>query len=227
MTTIYARMTRAELRRRLYAIPSDARAGGTADQIIEKAGTAALSRAQRAFLVKSGGGTDETGARWKPLAPATVAKRLRKREKTKEQERPSSALSASFRELWWDFYRRALWRFKEKDIAARVAWAQIKRLGGLPHYDKYGAFGVPILRDTDALFMSLIPGASHNIFRVKPGEGEFGSDRKGAAAHHKGAKNLPQRRLWPEPRRWTSAWWQDVLEGAREGVIALITEKLQ
>lgn len=192
--------------------------------ILVPTGVAASRRVRQAFLTKSQGGTDETGARWAPLARSTIERRLRKKKPT--TERPSSALSPAQREKWWAFYRRALSQLHDKGAAARVAWVKLKRVGGVGHYDKYGASGIPILRDTEALYESLVPGAEYNIFRVGPGILDLGTTRPGAAAHHSGGKNLPQRRLWPPPDQWTSAWWQEILLDARAGLVQFIVRKL-
>lgn len=227
-TVIYVRKTRAEALRILRTTGQAAKQGGTADVILQKAGTAILGRIHRAFLIKSRGGTDATGARWAPLSPVTVAKRLRKLNPTKEEDRPSSALTSDQRKLWWDLYRRALWKFKVKHIAARVAWSKLRQTGAVGHFDKYGSVSVGILRDTEALLKSLDPDSHspHSIFRIRPGMAEIGTNRKGASAHHVGSDRLPQRRLWPEVGRWTSGWWQEVLTEGRAGLTQLIIARL-
>lgn len=222
--TLYVRKPKAEVLRKLYSVPQTAKEGGPADIILVKALTATSDKVVEAFRVKSRGGTDITGAKWKRLSPYTIAKRLRKVSPT--TDRPSSALSSNQRDQWWNYYRRALAWTHKKDAAARIAWAQMRRRGGIGHYDKYGFNTVLILRDTEDLLRSLTPGASLNIFRISPGRGELGSERRGAAAHHAGAKNLPQRRLWPHPQEWTSEWWKEILEEARSGLVQFIAETL-
>lgn len=228
-TVIHARMTRAQVRNAINDIPAAARRGGAADAIFKNAGEALLSRIYKAFIIKSQGGTDECGERWVPLAPATIAKRLRKLRPTREQDRPSSALSFEQKEKWWACYRSALAKYKDKSTAAKIAWSLLKHFGIGGHFDKYGSTWLNILRDSEELLRSLSPKSSsiHQIFRIAPGKGEVGTNRRGALANHKGGKNLPQRRLWPPPQKWTSAWWQEVLEAARLGVIQLIVEKLK
>ncbi len=88
-----------------------------------------------------------------------------------------------------------------------------------------------ILRDTDALFNSLSPGAgaksnhmpsvkAHGIFRLDPGSVTVGTNRVGAIYHHEGRfPPLPQRRLWPAPVDWPKHWWDDVLASGREGLL--------
>lgn len=224
-TTVYVRMPRSRVHSIIRSIPAAARQGGPADDILKRAGDAFLSRVHRAFLIKSRGGTDECGDRWKPLARSTVLKRLRKKNPTRESDRPSSALSPMQREKWWGYYRGALAKYKDKGIAAKVAW---KQLGGGGHYDKYGSTSLGILLDTEELLRSLQPGGSKSqVFRISPGEVKVGTNRKGALANHKGGGNLLQRRLWPPPQKWTSAWWQEMLRSASIGVAQLIVEKLK
>lgn len=224
-TVVYVRKPRAEVLRRLHSVPHLAKEGGPADVILSRAGIVASRRIQNSFLAKSFGGTDETGERWAPLARATVLKRLRRMNPT--TDRPSSALTPADREKWWNIYRYALAQTHNKATAAKIAWVRLKRSGGVGLYDKYGASGLLILRDTDALWRSLQPGTLYNVFRVLPGQCELGTSRPGATAHHAGAKNLPQRRLWPHPRDWTSAWWQDVLSEARIGLMQFIVGQLE
>ena len=82
---------------------------------------------------------------------------------------------------------------------------------------------VEILRDTGLLLNTLSPGVETglNVFRVLPGEVIVGTNRKWAGIHHRGSRNgrIPQRRLWPEPSKWPSNWWLDILETARQGLI--------
>lgn len=223
-TTVYVQVSKAEVLRILNSVPSEAVKGGPADAILVGAGTATLRRIESAFLVKSRGGTDETGERWAPLSPATIAWRIRKKQKIETK------LDLAKRESWWEFYREALSRYKDRGAAIRTAWARIRKGGGVPAFDKYSASSVPILIDTQALIESLSVGSqsAHSIFRVTPGVLELGTDRKGAADHHTGIRGkLPQRRLWPHPSKWTPEWWQDVLYDAREGLIQLIVSMLE
>lgn len=228
-TVVYVRATRAQVRRVIDDIPAAARRGGAADVILHKAGVAVLNRISKAFVIKSQGGTDECGERWAPLAKATVQKRLRKLRPTQEQDRPSSALSPEQQDKWWGYYRSAMARYKDRGIAAKIAWSRLKHFGIGGHFDKYGGYSLGILRDTEELLRSLEPDSSsaHQVFRVAPGEVEVGTNRQGALAHHTGGKKLPQRRLWPSPKNWTAAWWQEVLVEARLGVIQLIVENLR
>lgn len=230
LVVVHVRAPKQRVLQALRSVPSAVRQGGTADAVLASAGTAVLGRVARAFLVKSTGGTDEAGERWVPLSPVTVLKRLRKRMPTGDRKRPSSALNDQQRRRWWDYYRRALWRFKDKSIAARVAWSRLKREGGVSLFDKYGAANVDILHDTGQLLRSLRPDthSPHKVFRVLPGAVELGTDRKGAAAHHSGVfGKLPQRRLWPHPRKWPPEWWRAVLSGTCNSLAQFIAERVK
>ena len=90
---------------------------------------------------------------------------------------------------------------------------------------------VEILRDTGLLLNSLSPGmASPNqVLVLGRGDIVLGTNRKGAAAHHHGVpkRNLPQRRLWPDPDKWPDSWREDVLDAARDGMIQVIAQTIR
>lgn len=220
--TIHVHMSKARLLQKLYAIPRITKQDGA--PILQRMGAVVFRRIQKAFITKSRGGTDDAGERWRPLSRITILKRLRKRRPT--TDRPSSSLTAGQRDRWWSYYRAALARFHVKEIAAKIAWTQLKKTGGFGHFDKYGASSVDILRDTEELYNSLEPGAPKNIFRIKRGEAELGTSRKGARSHHLGIR-LPRRRLWPHPSDWPSSWWNEILIEARAGLIEIIVAELQ
>ncbi len=78
---LHLKTTRADIRQALAGIPLLARAGGdVANAMLGDAGNALLRRIKEAFLIKMGGGTDETGERWAPLSPRTIAKRGKRRK---------------------------------------------------------------------------------------------------------------------------------------------------
>lgn len=221
-TTVYVRCSRNELYKRLRTVPSAVK---RRVDVPDAVGRSVLSRVEQAFLVKSRGGTDESGLRWAVLAPSTALKKLRKKNRTTENLRPSAALSAAQREQWWAYYRRSLARHHDKAIAARIAWTRLKQFGGALPFDKYAlVLSTNILRDTDALLNSFTVGAADNVFDVVEGRADVGTRRKGASAHHKGAPGLPQRRLWPAPKDWASTWWRGFLAAAVPGVVKTIVE---
>lgn len=224
--TIYVRTTRAKLKQTLALIPSVVTAGGaTADAMMTRCGLTALGRIKAAFVVKARGGTDEAGDRWQPLAPSTIVNRMRRKRTAAQKRRPvhpSQALNSRQQARWWDVYRRGLAIYKgNKAHAAARAWLILRAEGAVTLFDKYANSQVEILRDTGILLNSLSPGvtSAEQIFKVGPGEVIVGTNRVGASWHHEGKENCPQRRLWPEPDRWPSRWWDDILEQGRMGLI--------
>jgi hypothetical protein len=246
-TTVYTRATRAELLAILSRLPEEARGGSPAAQnMMTRCGVAALTRIHAAFIVKSRGGTDESGERWRPLSPITIAYRRRHRgvppPKDRAAKRPSWALSDEQRERWWYLYRRGLAKHatrtaterivtkETKAAAARAAWTTLKSEGAQTLFDKYAHAQVNILDDTGVLLDSLTPESSapEQVFRVTPGQVEVGSNRVGASGHHAGIPGkLPQRRLWPAVGRWPASWWVDLLEQGRIGLMEIIFQLLR
>jgi hypothetical protein len=192
--TVYVRASRADVRQALRQLPTLARSGGPiADAMMTRCGMALLGRIKTAFVAKARGGTDEAGDSWKPLSPKTIAYSRRHPGVPKARawaaHRPSYALTDKQRDRWWDVYRQRLAIYKgDKGHAAAVAWLILKGEGATTLLDKYGNTKVEILRDTGLLLNSLSPGvaSSERIFQVGRGEVIVGTNRKGAAAHHKG-----------------------------------------
>lgn len=234
--TVHVRAQLAAVRTALARLPQILRGGGpAADAIMARVGLALLGRVRAAFVVKARGGTDDAGERWAPLSPRTIAySKTRQRGRggrTKAEKsraaHPSQALNRRQQARWWEVYRRQLAAYKgDKGHAAAVAWLVLKREGAQTLVDKYGHRQVEILRDTGLLLNSLSPGvaSSERVFRVGRGEVIVGTNRRGAARHHRGVPGrLPQRRLWPPPRKWPSTWWQDMLKQLAQGALDLAT----
>lgn len=196
-----------------------------------RCGLAILGRIRHAFVTKARGGTDEAGERWKPLSPKTIAysktrqrgRGGRTRTERGRPPRPSQALDEKQQERWWEVYRRQLAIYKgDKGHAAAVAWIVLKREGAVTLLDKYGHRQVEILRDTGLLLNSLSPGvhSAEQVLRTGRGEVIVGTNRRGAKAHHTGIPGrLPQRRLWPEPRKWPANWWADIIDQVKQGLL--------
>lgn len=228
-TVIYVRATRAAVMQAIFKIPEAAKSGGAlADAMMVRCGLVALGRIKEAFVTKSSGGTDEAGERWKPLSPKTIAYSRRHpgvpHKSVRAASAPSWMLTTPQRDKWWEMYRRGLAMYRgDKSHAARRAWFILKRAGATTLMDKYGHTQVEILRDTGLLLNSLSPGvtSAERVFRTVPGEVIVGTNRKWAGVHHRGSENgrIPQRRLWPEPGKWPSIWWIDLLEQARQGLV--------
>lgn len=227
--TVHTRASRASTRQLLLQLPVKARAGGEiADAMMRRCALAILGRIRTAFIAKARGGTDEAGDSWQPLSPKTIAYSRRggrtKAEK-KRESRPSQALNAKQQVTWWDVYRRQLAIYKgNRGHAAAVAWLVLKGRGAKTLLDKYDGRKVEILRDTGLLLNSLSPATAspERILRIGHGEVIVGTNRKGAMLHHEGVPGrLPQRRLWPDPRRWPPSWWADVMDQAKQGILDL------
>lgn len=205
--------------------------GDAAKVILTRAGLALLGRIRKAFITKSQGGVDEAGDSWKPLSPKTIAYRRMKKKRTRTEKKrdtyPSQALTKRQQERWWELYYEGVKKLnKDKASAAKRAWAIIKSEGAITLLDKYGNAQVPILIDTGALLESLSPGTSSpdQVFRIDQGSVTIGTTRQGAMAHHRGVprRNLPQRRLWPDPDNWPESWWDDILNQIEQGLVELI-----
>lgn len=239
---IHVRATRADIKQAIARIPSESRDDNSITHaMMVRVGMTALGRIKQAFVVKSRGGTDEAGDRWKPLSPKTIAysktrqrgRGGRTRAENKRESHPSQALTKRQRDRWWEVYRRQLAiRKGDKGHAAAVSWLVLKREGAQTLLTKYGYRQVEILRDTGLLLNSLSPGvaSAEQVFRVGAGEVIVGTNRKGAAAHHHGVPGrLPQRRLWPETSKWPASWWRDIVDQVKQGLvditISLIKER--
>lgn len=253
---VHVRMSEEEVEALLANLPrlasGAAPGGGSAAQaILVRIGSVVLRRIQLAFVVKSHGGTDESGLRWKPLNPKTIAytrrhpilsgkgtatKKWVPKAAARAEFRPSWMLTKRQRARWWALYKRGLARYKgDKAHAAAVAWIILKEEGAQTLLSTYGHGQADILNSTGLLLTSLTPGIAPDaasfrppkqplqIFDIAPGTVVVGTLRKGAVAHHYGVPGkLPQRRLWPEPARWPSSWWTNILESATLGVIDLV-----
>ena len=240
---IYVRGTRAEVRKAIVNAASAAsgrshegREAAAALQV--RIGMTALAYIRDAFVVKSKGGADASGLKWPPLSPKTIAYSRRHPgvpdKKTRAAFRPSWNLTDKQREKWWDNYRKALARFKgDKEKAAALAWFIAKGEGAKTLLEKYGSTSVLILRDLGLLLNSLSPGVTpgdveNQVFRIGPGEVIIGTNRKHAASHHYGIPGkLPQRKLWPDPEDWPSAWWQGIAEQAKQGYVEILLSFLR
>lgn len=236
-TVIHVRASRAAVRTALLRIPQEVRGGGPiAVAVMTRVGVAVLGRIRQAFIVKSRGGTDDAGDRWAPLNPATIAysrtrgrgRGGRTRTERGRESRPSQALSSRQQARWWDLYRQGLAIYEgDKGKAAIRAWGILKREGAVTLFQRYSGRHAEILRDTGVLLNSLSPGISApgSVFRTEPGSVTIGTNVPYAAAHHNGVPGrLPQRRLWPPVERWPAAWWQDITEQVRDGLVDITVQ---
>lgn len=229
--TVHTRADRGKLLDALADLPA---LGRQSKPLLLRVGLAMLGRIRRAFVTKARGGVDEAGDKWAPLSPKTLAYGRRGRTKGERgrSTRPSQALTKRQQDRWWALYRKWLAATKgDNGRAARVAWSVLKEEGATTLLQKYGGRRAEILRDTGVLLNSLSPGYTgpEQVLRAQDGAIIVGTNRKGAAAHHKGdpKRGLPQRRLWPPPGKWPSRWWRDLLEQLRGGLLVIATQRVR
>lgn len=238
--TIVVRATYREVRRALTRVPAIATQGlgSPSRALLIRVGMAVLYRVRDAFVLKSHGECDETGLRWKPLSPETIAKRRHPGLGSKAKraaKAPSAMLTQKQRDRWWTVYGRNLARYRgDKSHAAAAAWMVLKMEGAQTIIGVYGNINVDILRDSGLLLNTLSPGLDEGteatavprepdqVFEVNRGEIILGTNRKWAGVHHKGNDHVPQRRLWPEVADWPQSWWNSINVQAVGGLVDII-----
>lgn len=220
--TITVRANSAAVQRALQSIPARLIGGPETKVLLEQCGEALLARIQAAFMTKSRGGTDEAGDRWAPLSPKTVAysRRVgRTKTESRRDTRPSQALTKAQQARWWKLYSQGLAMFDgDKERAARRAWAILRREGAVTLFDKYSNRRVDILYNTGELYRSI-------KLHITNSGATISSNHPAAKAHHNGVPGrLPRRRLWPGPYKWPQAWWDEIAEQIRVGVVDITTK---
>lgn len=136
------------------------------------------------------------------------------------------------------YYRLKLPEEKAKEVAARIAWATVKKAGAKTMLEVYGNRQVQILVDTGRLRASLQPGVIYEnpmgpdasygkpggtggqdqVFLSEPTQLSVGTNIKYGEYHHYG-KRVPKRRLWPE--NFPSEWWSQILGVAIQGLVRI------
>ena len=201
-----------------------------------RAGMTLLSKIQQAFIVKSRGGTGDDGITWPPLKRATIANRRVSASEKKALgiggKRVRGLLTPAQDARWRDVYRKNLAMLiangeaNPKGIAAKIAWATLKKEGAKTKLEVLGGRKVDTLRDTGELLRSLTPGvqsqpsgADGQILRVMPGSVVVGTNKK--PWHHAGVPGrLPARPLWPETIPDT--WWEAIQDSFNQGLKKII-----
>ena len=117
------------------------------------------------FMAKSGGGQDEFGDAWKPLAPSTVVRKLHRYLPRHGQPRASLTASQDLR--WRGIYRSHLTRGASPSEAGRIAWGILKSQGARTAYQRLRGRKVPINIETHRLERSLRPNPV-NKFKYRP-----------------------------------------------------------
>lgn len=197
-------------------------------------GVSALSCIQRDFITKSRGGTGQDGITWKPLSPATIARRRVGPGELKSLgitgKRVRGFLTPSQDAAWKKTFARTkaflMGKFgmgeqEAAGIAAGKAWNEVKAMGARTKLEVLGNRKVDILRDTGELLRSLSPGianrpsnADGQVFRVPPGAVVVGTNKK--PWHH---SNRP---FWRHDGSLPSSHWNLILGAARRGVFEAV-----
>ena len=183
---------------------------GIARAIQLRAGVAALSQIQQAFVIKSRGGTGSDGIKWQALKRSTIAAR-----RTTIQERRSlgiggkrtrGLLTPAQDKRWRQIYGTRLAKLlasgvgaaTAKATAARIAWAVLKSEGAQTKLQVLGGRTVDIGRDTSRMFRSLAAGVedrpsgeAEQVFQTPPGSVIVGSNVPYFPAFHR------RRPVWP------------------------------
>lgn len=173
--TIPVRGTKDELKRKIYHLPRYI--SGTLPDVysIGKAFKSHFSRSlfqtiHSEFLIKSEGGTDSAGIKWKPNSRQTIAQRpLASGEFTrlglKRSEKHRGLLTLEQDKLWKGIFRstylKLLARVGDKAAkaeAGKLAWAILKSRGAKTKLDILGSRKLPIGIDTHRLEKSIRPG---------------------------------------------------------------------
>jgi hypothetical protein len=115
------------------------------------------------FLVKSRGGTDSAGIRWKPLSPRTIAYRPLARGdaqlyNVRNFKSTKGLLTPTQDKRWRAIYGYQLRRGKTPAQAASIAWGIVKAAGAKTKIGTLSNREVPILILTRRLERSLRPG---------------------------------------------------------------------
>lgn len=250
MVTVRLNLNSHQVRRRLADVPRmlsgripDTQGGELARAFALRLGVTCMAFLKEAYVTKARGGVDAAGERWKPLAPATIERRMAKGKNLKltrrqyraydRMKQAEYALRKAIEKLGQsksarDWYKNAERRGELKRDLSR---ARERHREALRQYQAAMA-GLEILRDTGRLYNSLSPGLTGTlrnggVLEVRPGVIVFGTNVAYAARHHHGDGRCPQRRLWPEPRLWPAQWWGLLRRSAATGLARMVELELR
>lgn len=198
----------------------DGRGGELARGFALRLAVTAMANVKQAFIVKARGGTDEAGDKWKPLAPSTIANRMRKGKAgvvNRRRVKAGQAVRRAQRDV------RHAQTFRKTLVSEIRLNAAQERLEKARRQYAESASNIEILKDTGRMFNSFSPSSggllnTDGSLDVRPGVALFGTNVQYAKFHHYGGSKPgrpPQRRLWPEPSHWPQAWWDDLREAAQ------------
>lgn len=180
-------------------------------------------RVHKAYEVKSTGGADDTGTKWKPLSPATIAQRPlvpgeRKSLGIKRNEKVRGLLTPQQDLLWKGIFASTFKRLiaqgygagQAKAEAGQLAWAILKKMGAKTKLEVLGKRNVPIGIDSGDLYEATTPGKASVAGYQPPPNQKFISRRGGIEIGIKlpyATKFHKVRRIWPAAYRmrpWTT-----------------------
>ncbi|MBW1953240.1 MAG: hypothetical protein JRI66_09185 [Deltaproteobacteria bacterium] len=181
---------------------------------------ALMEKIYQAFLLKSRGGTDDAGYRWKPLKRETLAYRA---DVPCPLTHGRGLLTAEQDRLWRGIFASNYARLsavmgeaEAKAQAARIAWGILKAQGARTKLAAYGNRKAPILYVTGRLARSLQPGRVSGGRYHPPREQVYEAHRQ----HIVIGSRVPyapyvhrQRPLWPSSRR-IGPWLAEATEKA-------------
>ena len=170
-----------------------------------------MTKIHDGFLQKSDGNSDELGNTYKPLKPATIARRPITGKDPLSLSRRSrkgrGLLTKVQDERWNAIFRKMFIRFsgimstpEAKSRAAQIAWGVLKKSGAETKIDVLGKRKVPILVVSGRLERSLKPGRAatqsyvpppDQIYNLETSQLEIGTSVPYAAKQHE------TRPLWP------------------------------
>ena len=224
---IQTTLSAAEVHARLEQIPAILAGDihdptGKLKELYEALAAEALACIHDDFLRKSQGGTGSDGVSWPPLKAETIAYGRDHGFKKKRGERPRGLLSDAEDAQWRQVFARSYQSLLGQGVgmrdaaghAAAHAWTVLKAQGAGTIIGVFGHFPALVLQRSGALLRSLTPGSGSpdQILEVRVEEGviRVGSRLPQAGAHQHGnpARNLPQRKLWPEENEQLPDAWQ-------------------
>ena len=118
---------------------------------------ALYERIHKEFLLKSKGGTDSAGIRWKKLKPSTIARKLATRSKRgiasqdQASKRQTNVFDNARSKAFSELRSAGLSRSQASERANQIAWSKLAQT-------KTGDPSIPINIETTRLIKSLSPG---------------------------------------------------------------------
>lgn len=208
----------------------DTRVGGTYRATFVQA---MFGHIYKAYLVKAKGRADETGLRWEPLAPSTIAQRpitLKDRISKGIGFQIRGLLTPQEDKIWRGIFRSTMLSLLSqmgedaaKAHAGRTAWAVLKSRGARTKLATLGRRKVDILRVTDRLLNSYEPGAvvGARYYRKKEQIADFEGQKiyLGSAVPYNAAL-VRRRPIIPSQAAMVRAGW--VTKAARAGLQAAL-----